>query len=318
MNKLTGKKIRWMSLLRLFGIGLFVFLILRIDLTKVWMNLKKVDLLLFVLAILFQAVMLLIKGVRWHLLREGKFQTKVFLLDIGIFLESYAVGIVTPGRFGEFMKAGHEQSKVGKWSSFLKIIAERGFDLGIFIFIGGLASVIYFSIPISQVLKYCICIFGVLLIVFSFILLSGKKLKAHFKKITTEKKKLNKIATLDFNLNIAQVNRIFFLSILSNIATFISCYLLAVGVSLGSNFLYTSGGVAVAGLLNLLPITIMGLGTREVTLIYLFGEFDSSLVLAFSFLMFITLQVGGGIIAALFGQVFIHKYKIEGREYDKI
>ncbi len=309
MNKHRGKRINWMMLLRLLGIGLFVLLLLKIDLADVWLNLKKADTFLFVLALFFQIIMLLLKGVRWHLLKGGTFQFKNFSIHLGTFLESYAIGVVTPGRFGEFSKAGHEKSRNTRWNSVLKIVAERGFDLGIFIIIAGLASAIYYMLPMYRALNYGAIVIGIVLIIFSFTLLSGKRLKAYLSNKLRKSSRFTRFITLNFNLNLSQVSQIFFLSILSNASIFVSCYLLAVAINLGSNFLFTSGGVAVAGLLNLLPITIMGLGTRELSLIYLFNQFDVSLVMAFSFLMFTTLQVGGGLISLIFGQILIYLNK---------
>lgn len=70
-----------------------------------------------------------------------------------------------------------------------------------------------------------------------------------------------------------------------------------------------SGGVAIAGLFNLLPITIMGLGTRELTFLYVFGPLTKNLVLAFSALMLTIAQIGGGILALILGQFFLYLNK---------
>ncbi|MEZ5083171.1 MAG: hypothetical protein R2750_06955 [Bacteroidales bacterium] len=55
----------------------------------------------------------------------------------------------------------------------------------------------------------------------------------------------------------------------------------------------------------MLPVTVMGLGTRELTFLYVFQSFAESQVLALSALIFIVAQIGGGIIAQLLGQVFL-------------
>jgi uncharacterized membrane protein YbhN (UPF0104 family) len=78
------------------------------------------------------------------------------------------------------------------------------------------------------------------------------------------------------------------------------------GVNLPVSFLTVSGGVAIAGLLNMLPITVMGLGTRELTFLYVFKTFSEAQVLALSGLIFLVAQIGGGIIALILGQIFLN------------
>jgi uncharacterized membrane protein YbhN (UPF0104 family) len=63
--------------------------------------------------------------------------------------------------------------------------------------------------------------------------------------------------------------------------------------------------VAIAGLLNMLPITIAGLGTREVTFLTVFNMVAKSSVLAFSFMMLLVAQIGGGLISLILGQLLL-------------
>ncbi|MFW5983274.1 MAG: hypothetical protein ACOCQ4_02145 [bacterium] len=86
---------------------------------------------------------------------------------------------------------------------------------------------------------------------------------------------------------------------------FVSCFFLAKSVALNIPFIDIAGGVALAGLFNMLPVTIMGLGTRELIFLYLFSSFESSLVIAFSMTILVAAQVGGGTISMLLGQVFM-------------
>ena len=99
------------------------------------------------------------------------------------------------------------------------------------------------------------------------------------------------------------------LSLLSNLSYFVSCYFLALGVGVDLSFLWVTGGVAFAGLLNMLPITVMGLGTREMTFIYIFASYPEPQVLAFSGLVFLVAQLGGGLVSLVLGQMFLAKAK---------
>lgn len=307
------KHTRWFVFLRLSGIAIFIVLLFKVNVKDIWINLKQVNLWYFTLAILFQAIMLLIKGSRWHVLRGENQKKDAILFNFGTFLESYAIGVFTPGRLGELVKSGYEESKQEKWQSALKIIAERGFDMGVFILVAGFSVLYYNLIPVSGLIALLIIIGGFLFVLLSFIVLSEnfiiKKIRSHFSSGST-KPSDNK--PRKFTLTLPQLLSVFGLSIVGNVATFLSCYLLARGVNLEGSFIYISGGVAVAGLLNLLPITIMGIGTREYSFLYLFSGSEQSLVLAFSFLMLLVIQIGGGIIAMVLGQIFIYIWKKRG------
>jgi hypothetical protein len=61
--------------------------------------------------------------------------------------------------------------------------------------------------------------------------------------------------------------------------------------------------------INTIPVTIMGLGTRDVTLLYVLRDIPKPQVLAFSGLILLVSQVGGGLIALVGGQIFLYKAK---------
>jgi hypothetical protein len=70
-----------------------------------------------------------------------------------------------------------------------------------------------------------------------------------------------------------------------------------------------SGSVALAGIINSIPVTIMGIGTRDVTLLYVMHEIPKAQVLAFSALILLISQMGGGLLALVTGQFFLYKAK---------
>jgi hypothetical protein len=51
----------------------------------------------------------------------------------------------------------------------------------------------------------------------------------------------------------------------------------------------------------------MGLGTRELIFLYVFQSFDQGMVLAFSFLVVLVAQIGGGLISLMAGQFLLYK-----------
>ncbi len=104
---------------------------------------------------------------------------------------------------------------------------------------------------------------------------------------------------------------VFCLSLLGNAFSFISCYFLARSVGIDVSFFTVSGTVAIAGLLNLLPVTVMGLGTRELVFLKLLAGLPHAQILAFSGLMLFVAQIGGALIAMILGHSILLGLKIQ-------
>lgn len=293
-------------LLRLLGIILFIYILSQIDIGKIGKALSNLDTGVFTLGILFQLFVLLFKAVRWHLMNDGRSGVNHWTLSTGRFLESYAIGVVTPGRLGELLKAGHEETKKDKTGAIVRVISERGFDVGIFVLAAGIALLSNNVFTIMHWITILIILLSIILLYISFLLLNSiKTLKLIQQLIRKTSKK-----TKDFKISGKQysgktVLLIFLLSVLSNLSYFISCFFLAQSVFLEVPFVVSSGGVAIAGLLNMLPITIMGLGTREMVFLTVFQPFSEPVILAFSATMLFVAQIGGGLFSMILGQILL-------------
>jgi hypothetical protein len=295
-------------LLRLLGIAIFIYILVKIDISEIAQALSNLDIGYFILGIIFQLGVLVIKAVRWHIMNDGSRNLQNWLLSTGRFFESYAIGIVTPGRLGELLKAGHENTKQDKAGALLRVVSERGFDVGIFILVASLALLSFEIIKIKTWIIFLFILASLVLLYFSFLLLSSKStirlLQNLLRKIS---KKTREMDIGGKQYKSSTVFLIFLLSILSNLSFFVSCYYLAQSVFLDYPFVSISGGVAIAGIVNMLPITIMGLGTREIIFLTLFTPFSESIILAFSATMLFVAQIGGGLVSMVLGQIILAK-----------
>ncbi|MCD4788867.1 MAG: flippase-like domain-containing protein [Bacteroidales bacterium] len=298
-NKKERKRFSWFFLLRLTGIVIFIIVILNVDLHAIWQNIKKVNPGYLALALLFQIVLLIVKGIRWHILNDGRRNKNAFFQSMGEFLESYAIGVITPGRLGELLKAGYQKKKENIIGSGIRVLAERGLDVGFFVFVAGSAIMWGNLINIESVWGIVIIITGILITGIAVLLISSRVIIDWIEKLS------KKISITWKKRKATDTVFILILSLISNISAFISCYLLVIGIKIKMTLLVASGGVAIAGLLNMLPITVMGLGTRELTFLYVFDEFQEAQILALSGLIFLVAQIGGGIFSLLLGQLFL-------------
>ena len=304
------RKINPFLFVRLLGIALFIYILTTIDLRELWDNIRKVriDFLLYGLA--FQLILLLVKGLRWHLLNKGSRDKHEIIKSFGEFFESYAIGVITPGRVGELMKAGHAKGKSRILQTGFRILIERGLDIGFFVIIAGAAFLFAYMDLIPKSLSILILAAGIIIFFLSALLMKSRASLRFTQKILNSLPFLN----LDLEFSFQHISNsvhvsVIALSLISNFSAFISCYMLAIGLNFELSFLFVSGGIAIAGLLNMLPITVMGLGTREGTFLLLFKPMAEPLILAFSGLVFLVAQIGGGLISLILGQLFLFAAK---------
>jgi uncharacterized membrane protein YbhN (UPF0104 family) len=308
------KKLRfnWFLLIRLAGIALFFIVLARTNLAELWSWIKEIDVTHLVLAILFLSLGLIVKAWRWYILTETGFNLKNLIKRSGQFFEGYAFGVITPGRMGELMKAGHAGSRSGILGAGLRVIAERGMDLSIFIIIAGISISQNVMPGISTFLGWLILSCGFAGMILSLLILVSPSVVKMVEYLLRLIRVLGKDKNLEF-IHRTSFNTLSFLvwSFVSNLSYFTCCYYLATGVGMDLSIIAVSGGVATAGVLNTIPITIMGLGTREVTFLYVFSDFPQAQIMAFSSLVFLLAQVGGGLVAMLLGQLFLWISKIK-------
>ncbi|PLX00003.1 MAG: hypothetical protein C0594_16275 [Marinilabiliales bacterium] len=308
------KKISAFFLIRLIGIVVFIFILFTINLQDTINILKETNLNWFFLALLFQLILLLTKGVRWHILNDGKNNSLRWLTSMHNFFESYTIGVFTPGRLGEFVKAGHEENKEKKAGSILRMITERGYDIGFFMVIASVAIFATNPIELAQFIGVTGMLAGLIIVIISFLLMKSVRASKKISKLISflSFKKIN----LDFHIQEYAVHNIiliFTLSLISNFCYFISSYFLALSLNI-EGFLAVSSAVALAGLLNLIPITIMGLGTRELVFFSIFKNLPKPTVLGFSGLMLLVAQIGGGLISLALKYIFLLLIKFSSKD----
>lgn len=301
------RKINVFVLLRLLGIALFIYIVSKFDIGSILSALENINPSLFILGILFQFLVLVFKGIRWHLMNDGRKRGRYWVRSFGRFFESYAIGVVTPGRLGELIKVGHEENRNDRVSTFFRIVSERGFDVSIFVLFG-VAGLFFGSfIEMESWLKYLFLFAGLFLLILSWMILTSplmvmwlqfiiSKLPGKLSAARIEKKQMKK----------GVVSLLFLLSVFGSFSHFISCYFLAGSVGLDIPFLVVGGGVVIAGLLNMLPVTVLGMGTRELIFLSVFSDYSKTLVMAFSISILLVAQIGGGVVSMLLGQLFIY------------
>ena len=309
---MSKAKKKWIfQLVRVLGIVLFVLILLRVDLSEISKSILNANLNFLLIGVLFQFLVLISKAFRWHLMNNGRREWKYKALSFGRFFESYAIGIVTPARMGEVVKAGHETGRQNIFNAGVRVLAERGIDIGIFVALAGLSVLAGYYLEMNSAFGWLITVFGCLVILVSMLIFTSEKAISIILRILRKLPgKWHDLSAKGLTYQKQTTTLIILLSFVSNISYFVSCFFLSKSAGIEAGFIWVTGAVAISGLLNMLPVTIMGLGTRELVFLYVFKIVASqNIILTFSFLMLLVAQIGGGLIALIAGQILLLKTK---------
>jgi len=295
MNK---KKI-YSGLLKLIGLIVFLYIILNIDFKLFIKEFSAINIPYLLIAFALMLGVIVAKSLRWRsILKSLNIKIDQFL-SLRLFWLGTYVGIITPGKIGEIVKAyflkarGHDPLK-----SIFSIIADRILDIIILLLIGFFVAIFYLT-----VLKNYIIILGsilILLIVLFFLVFNEKgifyRLIDKFLKNSLGKNFNNyNISLRGFwqeikNIKLKYIVETLFYLILSWFLYFFSLYLITQSLHIRISPILTVATTTAAAIVSMLPISIAGLGTRDATIIYIFSLINLSKESAviFSFFILIT------------------------------
>ena len=92
------------SYIRFIGIPIFVFILFKVDTYKLIEIITEIDLVYLLISTILNIPQLFIKSFRWNLLLKKQGINYSFLHSFMVFLNSLYVGLITPGRIGEFIR----------------------------------------------------------------------------------------------------------------------------------------------------------------------------------------------------------------------
>jgi glycosyltransferase 2 family protein len=290
----------------LIGLGLFFYILLKkIDLPTTLAVLEHANLSWLAVAFLFALPEILLKGLRIHCLAARLKSPLKFGEAVKIYLSGQPLSLVTPGKLGDVVRV-FGLSKLGKLSlpaAFSTHVADKVYDLltlGLLVAI----SLINLVIQSQNQMPALAALLGLLLgICLIFLFLHPDWMRAYIKPlllILAPKSLANNIQThgSEFYARLQELfnppERLvlpFIYSFLVWEVTAVRAYFCALALGLPISLSALLLLLPVIIMVELLPISIMGLGTREAALFILFssGQVAPSALLSFSIL---TLLVG--------------------------
>ena len=290
-----NKKIKYF--LQVLGPIIFIYILFQIDYQLLFEEIKLLKWPFLVLATIFMILEIMIKSLRWQCILSSLdiilSKSKCLSLHwLGIF-----VGVITPGRFGELIKIYFLKNKgYSAFRSFFSVILDRIIDIFILLFFVFLIFIFF----LRDIGTYMIVLSIILLliIILIFLLFNQKSwLNKFFGKIIQKVFPINfkdysnfSFSKLWQGIKTLRKKQIIYFSIYLIIAWlfyFISRYFIALSLGLNLSFLNVSIISILVAIVTILPISVAGLGIREVSVIYLFSLFGLNKEIALLFSLFI-------------------------------
>lgn len=293
MENHNNKKNKYISVI---GIILFLYILSKINLRELWIILKNINLFYFSMAILLLFLSCIIGIVKWKLLIDSQDVKIPFKKLTTFFLKGLFWGIITPGKLGEAWKAKYltDSIDISGGRAFYTVLMDRLIDLIIVILVS-LVGIFNFYF-LNKIKWSVIILISVVILFIIYFLMQQEKCKNLFKlfmgiTLPYFKKRTDSFIEECFNglkkLNFTLLIKLLICGSIYYLMTVSIYYLftLALGVDISfSNLLFIA---ALVSLFLFIPITVLGLGTREVSLIYFFSIFNIKISLAVSFSLLI-------------------------------
>lgn len=295
---------------RFIGLAILAVILAKIDFKKLIFCFSELNAGLFLLINLITIPVLLIKAFRWtQILRIQGIDYPV-IPSLLSYLGGFCAGIITPGRAGEALRACYlkEEKGVPLSLGLASIFIDRIFDLFVLL---ALATVGLFSLQGMALSGARIAIFYLSILSLSVVALFRSSSSRVFLK-----KAFLKIVSFAGVMALEGDLRLFFSSVRSSLASkkiysvvvltvfayvlfYLQACLLAGIAHINLGWMKIVFFVSISGFLSLLPVTVLGLGTREASLVFLFSVsgVEKEAALTYSFLLFLSFYIFTGLIA---------------------
>ena len=266
-------------ILPFIGLIILIYIIYSLDVQKIITSFLSINPVFIVYSLLLTIPLLLIRNATWQIiLREQKISVG-FLYTLKVYLIGVFYGSITPGFSGQLMRIPYLKNKTKEpyGKLFINTIIEtfvHSFSLYAMMIIGALlvVSTIPELLPITIAIFLVFCLLAVyftkrqwgekffrILIVY----FVPRKLKIHLNAL---------VSTFYSDFPRFHVMIVpYLLGIITWIIVFSQEYLIVLGLGLDIPYLWFLLLFPIANTAGFLPITFAGLGTRELTAIFLFS-----------------------------------------------
>lgn len=282
----------------LIGLILFLILLIKLNLFQIISIISSANVFFIALSFIPMLMVYFLKAFRWKTILSS-LKIQISFTDILIMsLIGYFYGSITPGNVGDFIRSKYlsNVNSIPLGESFSTVFVERIFDLMVIFYIGFI-GVLYLmtSYKIFLMPIYLLVLILIISISFFYVVLNEKILliiifsfflKAVPKKYTQYiEHHINDFVNY-LKLLITNKHLLIKITLLSIIIWLFAClggYCLILSLGAPVSFPFIVCVMIISTLISLIPISVNGLGTRELTIISLFSIIHLNPEFAFSF-----------------------------------
>ncbi len=257
------------KLLPLIGLLLFIIIIYSVGFSSILKTMSEINLKYFLIAFLFTVPSLIIKTVKWNIFVK-KFAKVSFIKLLKVWWLGFGIGIFTPGRLGDFSKAYFLRKELSIGKGLLTVFLDRVIDIISLLFLGLLSAIVLFnSLNFVFIAGFLIIFLIIALSLARNEKLTEKFLKPGFLLFVPEKYKEK--AKKHFADIYKAYKKIGSKEILENVIltlaawffVFIQYYFLSIAFNLNFSFSFLCFAIPFILVIQSLPISFSGFGTRE-------------------------------------------------------
>jgi uncharacterized protein (TIRG00374 family) len=309
---------RLMQYFSLLGIILFVFVLTRIDFASFLSLLSDVRIRFIVLALLLLVIEVMLRSFKWRLLVQIFDRNYPLKNAVSTYLIGYAFGAITPAKSGDVIKSVDLSRTTGMDMriSVSLAIFDKIVDASILFGLTLVSSIVVIFL-FSDVNRYIIPLIAALIvffIIFFFLLIKDIRflLRPVYELFVPDRLKSKaKEVYLAFVgvINHAKGNILFYyyilIAVLDWTLLFSLSWVFSLAIGLDVPWFYFVIFVPIISTITLLPITVLGLGSRETASLFLFSliglSTEASVAVAWLGLFFIEIpQVIAGFLITIF------------------
>ncbi len=308
---------------RLIGpIGL-ALLLTRVPLTAVEEVLGKTDLILALGALVLVVPILILRALRWALLVRDQGLVLSSTEALRVYGYSVFLGTFTPGRLGEFAKAAHLTNRgMAAGPALWSVLVDRILDV-FFLLLFGIFSLVLVgraAPPLQHLAVGGIVVLAGLAAALLVVLRFRERASKILSLFVPRRWRASAVAHATGFARLVRDMRASTLAAASVytsaswLINWLAVYLLARSLDMTLSFSYVAAVSAITALLAILPISILGLGTRDGALILLLGYQGVGAAAAISLsLLMLLLLIGYGFISYL-GSIVLGRGSIAFRQ----
>jgi uncharacterized protein (TIRG00374 family) len=273
------------KLLSFVGIILFLLILFRIDLAGLVSIFASTNPALLLLALAVNGIAIILKSAKWKIIVNSvKPDFSLGESIRGLFV-GFAFSTLTPAKLGDFVKVFYvKDDRCGMGGSLSTVVIDRLIDIVLLVSMGLVGISVFaiqFRIEILSLGTLVLLVAGVT--AGTYIMLNRRilsfLLRPFFDRFIPEPHKGVVSSYFDdffqgllaFSRDRPRFIGSLGIGIISWIPPFFYGYLLALSLGIALDPFFFVLVIPILGLLDLLPITISGIGTRDVALIFLFG-----------------------------------------------